>query len=574
MLLNNLSIYQNILKNSKNDTVQREDKRYEVERLYSTSPIIFDYSETYLPDGAYMVEDASSSASKSKHDDHHACQNEEECTHNAKFTLTAFVFQPLPVEKINPEKPVVSALSRMIEESEVPDEESADQRENGGLALTIYLPDCNSLTVHVKESCNFRDVILRTLLTHEKQGIQPPLLYNDPGAYELRIHEGDGEPDRDFPALGNEKLLSDFNLDEYCICAVEGRRRASTNLDSGRAGPAAATGNSRGSMLGNTFGESISGNMSALQTSNSRGQGQYQFTPGNFGATIPHSNSAGQLSSAAMTFSALNYTSNRSRERDDTGYSSQSSGARQDRTRTYSKASYDSFQNSVSTVLVVFPDGTQVVVPFKEDTLLIQLLPKVHKLKRLRLYTNEYVFAVSAADQKHLKLMSPQLDMQQPVRTIGATTLEIQNKVYSDTSRADKNAAAAAAAKKKKAKYPKKSSNKSNFTEAMANAYQEWNVVKKNKFGRKQERVFGVDGKKIYNSKRGQLRGGNQTGVQRAERNISTIVKLDILPTDPKTFKITWMDDRDVYNIEYTCETTRECAEIVAKINYTREKFK
>jgi len=27
-----------------------------------------------------------------------------------------------------------------------------------------------------------------------------------------------------------------------------------------------------------------------------------------------------------------------------------------------------------------------------------------------------------------LQLMSPQLDMQQPVRTIGATTLEIQNK--------------------------------------------------------------------------------------------------------------------------------------------------
>lgn len=78
----------------------------------------------------------------------------------------------------------------MIEESEVPDEETADQRENGGLALTIYLPDCNSLTVHVKETCNFRDVIQRTLLTHEKLGLQPPLLYNDIGAYELRIHEG------------------------------------------------------------------------------------------------------------------------------------------------------------------------------------------------------------------------------------------------------------------------------------------------------------------------------------------------------------------------------------------------
>lgn len=117
----------------------------------------------------------------------------------------------------------------------------------------------------------------------------------------------------------------------------------------------------------------------------------------------------------------------------------------------------------VSTVLVLFPDGTQVVVPFKEDALLLHLLPKIHKLKRLRLYTNEYVFSVSAADQKHLKvsnlvpactqnnvvpavrmftflictcvcylcfaqLMSPQLDMQQPLRSIGATQLEIHNK--------------------------------------------------------------------------------------------------------------------------------------------------
>jgi hypothetical protein len=140
-------------------------------------------------------------------------------------------------------------------------------------------------------------------------------------------------------------------------------------------------------------------------------------------------------------------------------------------------------------------------------------------------------------------------------------------RVYADESRGDKT-------KKKKITAATKTVGKSNFTEAMANAYQEWNVVKKNKFGRKQERVFGVDGKKIYNSKRGQLRGGNQIGVQRAERSINTIVKLDILPNDTKTFRITWMDDRDVYNIEYTCETARECSEIVNKINYTRDKYK
>lgn len=85
----------------------------------------------------------------------------------------------------------------------MPDEETMDQKENGGLALTIYLPDCNSLTVHVKESSNFRDVIQRTLVTHEKQAIQPPLVYNDAGAYELRIHEG-----------------ASFICDMYCLLDV------------------------------------------------------------------------------------------------------------------------------------------------------------------------------------------------------------------------------------------------------------------------------------------------------------------------------------------------------------------
>ena len=111
------------------------------------------------------------------------------------------------------------------------------------------------------------------------------------------------------------------------------------------------------------------------------------------------------------------------------------------------------------------------------------------------------------------------------------------------------------------------------FNEATANAYQEWNVVKKNKFGRRQERIFGVDGKKVYNSKRGQYRGGVATGVHRAEREISSIVKNEVLASDPKTFRITWLDDKDLYNIEYTCETERDCAEIVSKIKFILNKL-
>jgi len=110
------------------------------------------------------------------------------------------------------------------------------------------------------------------------------------------------------------------------------------------------------------------------------------------------------------------------------------------------------------------------------------------------------------------------------------------------------------------------------FTEATANAYQEWNVVKKNRFGRKQERIFGVDGKKVYNGKRGTLGKGTAQRVQRAERDISSIVNVEILPSDDKTFRITWRDDRDLYDIEYTFDTSRECAEAVAKIRYIRNR--
>jgi hypothetical protein len=56
--------------------------------------------------------------------------------------------------------------------------------------LTIYLPDCSPMSVSVKKTGNFKEVILQILIAHEKQGIQPPLIYDDPDMYELRIHEG------------------------------------------------------------------------------------------------------------------------------------------------------------------------------------------------------------------------------------------------------------------------------------------------------------------------------------------------------------------------------------------------
>jgi hypothetical protein len=99
----------------------------------------------------------------------------------------------MPIKKVEEGDPVrVSALSKLVAQMQTQDEENGGDtdRDASGLPLTIYLPDCSSITVHVLETSNFREVILQILKAHQKQGVQPPLEYRDPGMYELRIHEG------------------------------------------------------------------------------------------------------------------------------------------------------------------------------------------------------------------------------------------------------------------------------------------------------------------------------------------------------------------------------------------------
>jgi hypothetical protein len=127
---------------------------------------------------------------------------------------------------------------------------------------------------------------------------------------------GDGEPDRDFPALGAEKLLSDFNLDEYCICAVEGRKRAATATSSGVRGTAQTT--------MDTFSPPMPHVISGLSGIGGMRQ----------------SASAGALSSGGL--SGLGGGGS-SRNRDDTV----DTFANRQRARSSSKQSYDSFENSV-----------------------------------------------------------------------------------------------------------------------------------------------------------------------------------------------------------------------------------
>lgn len=110
------------------------------------------------------------------------------------------------------------------------------------------------------------------------------------------------------------------------------------------------------------------------------------------------------------------------------------------------------------------------------------------------------------------------------------------------------------------------------YTDTLAVVYQEWNVVKKNKFGRKQERIIGIDGKMVYNSRRDKFKG-NSTSVYRAQRDIATIKKVEVVDGDKKTLRISWEEDNGViYDIEYSCETVKDCNDIVAKLSFLIER--
>jgi hypothetical protein len=99
----------------------------------------------------------------------------------------------------------------------------------------------------------------------------------------------------------------------------------------------------------------------------------------------------------------------------------------------------------------------------------------------------------------------------------------------------------------------------------MASVYQEWNVVKKNVFGRKQDRILGIDGSGVYNLRVG---GAQDSGAMHS-RQISSIRNIEPVEYDRKGFKITWEEDnREVVEIEYLCQSEKDCSEIVNKLSF------
>ena len=141
-------------------------------------------------------------------------------SNNKRGPLT-FTREPIvPLEEAN--KPVLSGLSMVLSES------------SSGDSLTIYLPNRDTLNMAVNSSLKIVDIIKKILSIHAKENILPPLDYQRPHIYRLRMHDADGEPDEDFKPFDSNLYLRDYGvqLNEYCLW-TDVQQRPEDSLKSG-----------------------------------------------------------------------------------------------------------------------------------------------------------------------------------------------------------------------------------------------------------------------------------------------------------------------------------------------------
>ena len=69
-------------------------------------------------------------------------------------------------------------------------EENDKSSRGSTLKLTVYLPNCSSMDITVNDTISVQDVIVYILSCHKELGQRPPLKYDHPNSYELRIHDG------------------------------------------------------------------------------------------------------------------------------------------------------------------------------------------------------------------------------------------------------------------------------------------------------------------------------------------------------------------------------------------------
>ena len=107
-------------------------------------------------------------------------------------------------------------------------------------------------------------------------------------------------------------------------------------------------------------------------------------------------------------------------------------------------------------------------------------------------------------------------------------------------------------------------------------------MIKRNRFGRRQERIFGIDGEFCYNIAR--ERKNSAKMYVKTKRPIQSVLKAYTCKDegDPTRFRVLWdnSDGSEPYEIEYSCqidadvsEAAADAVEICEKLNYLIERI-
>jgi len=387
------------------------------------------------------------------------------------------------------------------------------------LKLTVYLPNYSSMLVSFDEESTFEEAIRTILETHKEEGIRPALKYHMPEIYEILMHEGDGEPDRDFVFKRTDKIKEN-NLEDICLCESQeasrngGARSASSS--SSKTGRESLAVGRDGAVGGESKEEKLKDNTVKI--------------------TIPNSKNGFEIVSHDKTTTM-----------------------RQLLPIIYERHRIRLFTEEFSFVLTNHEDQTRLKVTRLDSS--VSFLPRLLLLLFLCLFLTSY-FSLLNLSTNNCQLSSPIVDLDATVSSLQARHFTLRQRVFSDSTRVSRPNI-------KSTKQSEGNPYFAAYNDVSVKLLQEWRIVKTNRNGKKQQRVLGIDGSKIYNSKRlDKQRFAAPSQVAHPDRDIADVRSIDIIEDDVKSFKIKYKDTKGELEIEYTCETAAECTEIVQKVQY------
>ena len=216
---------------------------------------------------------------------------------------------------------------------------------------------------------------------------------------------------------------------------------------------------------------------------------------------------------------------------------------------------------------------------------MMDLLPLLEKKAKVHLPAAQLEFRLQQDDRKELKHTNGILNMTDDIRRLNIEAVDLCSKKYADAPRRPQPP-------KDLGQTESKNVNKSSFlmkaSEADPNSfgfnmvtganYQQWEVIKTNKFNRKQHRIMGVDLQTIYNMKVAKDKFGNRmrhkaragpANTHRPERRVLDIIRCDFREDTTTGFYLVFREDSgSSITVEYDALNARDAAEIVAKVKY------